>query len=75
MVGHLSYKQFTQVRLLSYPFCPRRLKDRSGGHRPSDARSNRAGDTVTVADMAMQRIVDSPYAGSNLVSHLQMIIT
>ena len=52
------------------PICPRRLTDRPGGHGPSDARSIRAGDTVTVADMAMQRIVDPPYAGSNPVSHL-----
>ena len=52
--------------------CPRRLKDRPGGYGPSDARSTRAGDTVTVADMAMQRIVDPPYAGSNPVSHLQI---
>ena len=44
--------------------------DRPGGHGPSDARSIRAGDTVTVADMAMQRIVDPPHAGSNPVSHL-----
>ena len=29
--------------------------DRPGGHGPSDARSNRAGDTVAVADMVMQR--------------------
>ena len=54
------------------PICPRRLKDRPGGYGPSDARSTRAGDTVTVADMAMQRIVDPPYAGSNPVSHLQI---
>ena len=40
-------------------------------HLISDARSIRAGDTVTVADMVMQRIVDPPYAGSNPVSHLQ----
>ena len=53
------------------PICPRRLTDRPGGHGPSDARSIRAGDTVTVADMVMQRIVDPPYAGSNPVSHLQ----
>ena len=51
--------------------CPRRLMDRPGGYGPSDARSIRAGDTVTVADMVMQRIVDPPYAGSNPVSHLQ----
>ena len=37
--------------------CPRRLMDRPGGHGPSDARSTRAGDAVTVADMVMQRIV------------------
>ena len=30
------------------PICPRRLKDRPGGYGPSDARSIRAGDTVTV---------------------------
>ena len=30
----------------------------------------RAGDTVTVADMVMQRIVNPPRAGSNPVSHL-----
>ena len=52
------------------PVYPRRLMDRPGGHGPSDARSIRAGDTVTVADMVMQRIVDPPYAGSNPVSHL-----
>ena len=34
------------------------------------ARSIRVGDTVTVADMVMQRIVDPPHAGSNPVSHL-----
>ena len=47
--------------------------DRPGGHGPSDARSTRAGDAVTVADMVMQRIVVSPYAGSNPVSHLFQI--
>ena len=46
--------------------------DRPGGHGPSDARSTRAGDAVTVADMVMQRIVVPPYAGSNPVSHLQI---
>ena len=49
--------------------CPRRLMDRPGGYGPSDARSIRAGDTVTVADMVMQRIVVPPHAGSNPVSH------
>ena len=49
--------------------CPRRLMDRPGGYGPSDARSTRAGDTVTVADLAMQRIVVPPYAGSNPVGH------
>ena len=44
--------------------------DRPGGHGPSDARSIRAGDTVTVAEMEMQRFVIPPYAGSNPVSHL-----
>ena len=39
------------------PIYPRRLKDRPDGHEPSDARSIRAGDAVTVADMVMQRIV------------------
>ena len=52
------------------PIYPRRLKDRPDGYEPSDARSIRAGDAVTVADMAMQRIVVPPYAGSNPVSHL-----
>ena len=52
------------------PIYPRRLKDRPDGHEPSDARSIRAGDAVTVADMVMQRIVVPPYAGSNRVSHL-----
>ena len=52
------------------PICPRRLMDRPGGHGPFDARSTRAGDAVTVADMVMQRIVDPPYAGSTPVSHL-----
>ena len=47
--------------------------DRPGGHGPSDARSIRAGDAVTVADMVMQRIVVPPYAGSNPVSHLFQI--
>ena len=46
------------------PICPRRLKDRPGGHGPSDARSTRAGDAVAVADLAMQRIVAPDYAGS-----------
>lgn len=60
----------TCARCARYNICPRRLKDRPGGHEPSDARSNRAGDTVTVADMVMQRIVAPPHAGSNPVSHL-----
>ena len=56
------------------PICPRRLMDRPGGHGPSDARSTRAGDAVTVADMVMQRIVVPPYAGSNPVSHLSIMV-
>ena len=55
---------------MRYDISPRRIKERPGGHEPSDARSNRAGDTVAVADMVMQRIVDPPNAGSNPVSHL-----
>ena len=69
---HRSFKPKEAGSTPVMPICPRRLKDRPGGHGPSDARSTRAGDTVTVADMAMQRIVDPPYAGSNPVSHLQV---
>ena len=47
--------------------------DRPGGYEPSNARSTRAGDAVTVADMAMQRIVVPPYTGSNPVSHLSIL--
>ena len=47
--------------------------DRPGGHGPSDARSNRAGDTVAVADLVIQRIVVLLYEGSNPVSHLTFI--
>ena len=35
--------------------------DRPDGYEPSDARSIRAGDTVAVADKAMQRTVPPPY--------------
>ena len=48
--------------------------DKPGGYEPSDARSIRAGDAVTVADMVMQRIVVPPYAGSNPASHLIIIL-
>ena len=54
--------------------CPRRLMDRPAGYEPTDARSTRAGDAVTVADMVMQRIVVPPYAGSNPVSHLIILL-
>ena len=43
--------------------------ERPGGYEPSDARSNRAGDTVAVAELVMQRSVMPPYAGSSPVSH------
>ena len=71
-VMHRSFKPKEAGSTPVMPICPRRLKDRPGGYGPSDARSTRAGDTVTVADMAMQRIVDPSYAGSNPVSHLQI---
>ena len=48
--------------------------EKSGGHGPSDARSSRAGDTVAVADMAMQRIVVPLYVGSNPVSHPSIML-
>ena len=69
---HRSFKPKEAGSTPVMPICPHRLKDRPGGYGSSDARSTRAGDTVTVADMAMQRIVDPPYAGSNPVSHLQI---
>lgn len=47
--------------------------ERPGGYGPSDARSTRVRDAVTVADMVMQRIVIPPYAGSNPVGHLGLI--
>ena len=37
---------------------PRMLMDRLGGYEPSDARSTRAGDVVTVVDMELQRIMN-----------------
>ena len=43
--------------------------DRPGGHEPSDARSTRAGGTVAVADLVMQRTVTPHYMGSNPISH------
>ena len=69
---HRSFKPKEAGSTPVMPIYPRRLKDRPGGHEPSDARSTRAGDAVTVADMAMQRIVVPPYAGSNPVRHLQV---
>ena len=45
--------------------------ERPGGYEPSDARSIRAGNTVAVADMEMQRTVTPPYVGSNPTSHLE----
>ena len=38
--------------------------EKPGGYDPSVARSTRAGDTVAVADLAMQRTVTPPYVGS-----------
>ena len=67
---HRSFKPKEAGSTPVMPIYPRRLKDRPDGYDPSDARSIRAGDAVTVADMAMQRIVVPPYAGSNPVSHL-----
>ena len=66
---HRSFKPKEAGSTPVMPIYPRRLMDRPGGHGPSDARSNRAGDAVTVADLVMQRIVVPPYAGSNPVSH------
>ena len=71
---HRSFKPKEAGSTPVMPICPRRLKDRPGGHGPSDARSTRAGDAVTVADTVMQRIVVPPYAGSNPVSHLIIIL-
>lgn len=43
-----------------------------GGYDPSDARSSRAGDAAAVAELAMQRLVVPPYAGSSSVSRLKI---
>ena len=56
----------SRVRL----FHPRRLTEKPDGHGPSIARSNRAGDAVAVAQLAVQRIVVPPVAGSTPVGHL-----
>ncbi len=61
---HRSFKPKEAGSTPVIPIYPRRLMDRPGGHGPSDARSNRAGDTVAVAELDMQRIVVPPYAGS-----------
>ena len=61
---HRSFKPKEAGSTPVIPIYPRRLMEKPGGHGPSDARSNRAGDAVTVADMVMQRIVDPPYADS-----------
>ena len=52
-----------------HKYYPRRLMEKPGGYGPSVARSSRAGDAVTVAEMAMRRIVVPDHAGSNPVSH------
>ena len=67
-VIHWSYelREADSVHLNIYP---RRLMEKPGGYGPSVVRSNRAGDAVTVAEMAMHRIVVPDYAGSNPVSH------
>lgn len=44
--------------------------DIPGGYELPDARSTRAGDTVAVAQMAVQRIVVPPVVGSNPIGHL-----
>lgn len=51
--------------------CPCRLMEKPNGYEPFIVSSNLAGDTVTVADLVMQQIMDLPYAGSNPVGHLQ----
>ena len=69
---HRSFKPKEAGSTPVMPIHPRRLKEKPGGHGPLNARSSRAGDAVTVADMVMQRIVVPPYAGSNPVSHLRI---
>ena len=54
-------------------FCPRRLMEKPGGYDPLDARSSRAGDTAAVAELAMQRLVAPPDAGSSPVSRLNIM--
>lgn len=54
--------------------CPRRLTEKPGGYDPPDARSSRAGDTAAVAELAMQRLVMPPDAGSSPVSRLEILI-
>ena len=51
-------------------FCPRRLMEKPGGYDPSVVRSSRAGDTAAVAELAMQRLVMPPDAGSSPVGRL-----
>ena len=53
--------------------CPRRLTEKPSGYDPLDARSSRAGDTAAVAEMAMQRLVAPPDAGSSPVSRLNIM--
>ena len=51
----------------------RRLTEKPSGYDPLDARSSRAGDTAAVAEMAMQRLVVPPDAGSSPVSRLNIM--
>ena len=53
--------------------CPRRLTEKPSGYDPLDARSSRAGDTAAVAELAMQRLVAPPDAGSSPVSRLNIM--
>ena len=51
--------------------CPRRLTEKPSGYDPLAARSSRAGDTAAVAELAMQRLVMPPDAGSSPVGRLK----
>ena len=71
-VGGTEYHRRDRSPQAPFKICPRRLTERPGGYDPSDARSSRAGDAAAVAELAMQRLVVPPYAGSSPVSRLKI---
>ena len=66
-------KHIAEGKATSGAVCPRRLTEKPSGYDPLDARSSRAGDTAAVAEMAMQRLVVPPDAGSSPVSRLNIM--